>query len=91
MEQEGIPANPAQSGCLCDEPKLKATLSGIINDPVLESVSIEPLLEIDADLKCVIVRITTFNPVSWLMPSPLFRCDHVMANDDCGGSPRHKG
>jgi hypothetical protein len=91
MEQEGIPANPAQSGCLRDKSELQPTLSGIVNDLALKSVPIELFSKISAYLKHVIICITTLRSTSRLTPNPLFRCDHVMANSDCSGSLWHKG
>jgi hypothetical protein len=70
---------------------LEATLSRIVNDPALESAAIEPLLEIEANLKGVIVCITTFGSLGRLIPGILLHCGNVMADNDRSGSLRHEG
>jgi hypothetical protein len=91
MEQKGIPANPAQSGRLRDKSELQPALAGIANDPAWESIPIEPLLEIDTNLKRVIVCVTTFISLSRLIPRILLHCGNMMTHNNCGSSQRHKG
>jgi hypothetical protein len=91
MEQERILANPTQSGGLSDEPELKAALAGITDILAPESVLRESLRNVDADLKRVIVCVTTLGTIGRLIPGPLRSCHHMVADRDGGRGLRHKG
>jgi hypothetical protein len=91
MEQESIPANPAQSGRLGDESELQPALARIVDDPGLEATPVELLGQIIAHLTHVIVRVAALGPVGRLIPGPLVHSDHVVTDRDRSDGPRHAG
>jgi hypothetical protein len=57
----------------------------------LGSVPIEPLLEVEANLKCVIVCIATFSSLGRLIPDIFLYFGNMMTDDDRSSNLRHGG